>query len=231
MSVAPHLCNERTARLVVSIKRISMKSSDYMAFVLLLLLSVICCRKDTSSSNKFSTEYFPNSVGNSWIYQVHDSTANRAYIVAVKIVNKIVLVDGSEATIWEYRYPWGKDSTFVEVKKDSVKIYDKFRIESVRGIEFPLKIFLLPLNNDQRWDGKLLSVDTFYVTAQSLIRTSSQAFNNGFDIYHYYKGPNIEYKEHYFFIPRVGMVKMNYDHYDLGPPTKLLWEVKSYQLN
>jgi hypothetical protein len=161
---------------------------------------------------------------------VYDSTALKQYDVTVRITGVQKLLDGIDAFIWEYQYPSATDTNYVRIVSDTVKVYDRFRTESLRGLQFPLKIFLIPFKDSQRWDGMLMPIDTFHVMSQSAIATSSENFSNGFNIYHHYKGPNIEYNDTYYFIPYVGMVKMYYNHYDLAPPTSTLWQLKSYLL-
>lgn len=141
------------------------------------------------------------------------------------------MLDGNDATIWEYKYPWGNDTNYVRIVGDTVKVYDKFRIETIRGLQFPLEIFLAPFQDGNRWDGKLIAIDTSHVSFQSTIVTSSKTFKNGFTIYHHYLGPNIEYNDMYYFVPKIGFVKFYYKRYNLAPVNIELWQLKNYYLN
>ena len=73
-------------------------------------------------------------------------------------------------------------------------------------------------------------IDSSKVTFQTKIETSSETFTNGFKIYHHYLGPNIEYNDLYYFVPDVGMVKIYFNHYNLGPESRMLWQLKEYYL-
>jgi hypothetical protein len=208
-----------------------MKKLIYISSVIFLLASVLAaCQKEVIKPNKEASEYFPNKVGNYWIYELYDSTSAKQYDVIVKITDTKKLVDGKGATIWVYEYPWGFDTNYVRITQDTVKVYDKFRTETIYNLKFPLKIFLIPFQDGQRWDGKLIAIDSSNVKAKSSISTSAKEFKNGFSIYHHYIGPNLEYNDTYDFIPKIGMVKVYYNHYDLAPPTRVLWQLKKYYL-
>lgn len=201
------------------------------AFLFLSFIVLNSCHKDTSLNNQKASEYFPNKIGNSWQYSVYDSSLQKQYNVTVTITGINKLVDGYDAYIWQYKYPDYADTNYVRLDVDTIKVYDKSRIETIRGLQFPLNTYVLPFKDGQRWDGKLLAVDSSHVTAIDSISTSSETFINGFNIYHYYLGPNIEYIDNYGFIPNIGMVKMYFNHYNFAPRNKQLWQLKKYILN
>lgn len=207
-------------------------SMTLFSTVLFLLLS--SCTKDTSKPNKEATEYFPNKVGNYWEYEVYDSTSSypdvKKYTVKVSISGVKKLLDDIDAYIWQYEYPWGNDTNYVRIVGDTIKIFDRIYSRTIRDLQFPRNIFLIPFHDGQRWDGKLLAIDSSHVVFQPAISSPSESFTNGFKIYRHYLGPNLEYNDSYYFIPKIGMVKIYYDHYDLGPPFKILWQLKKYYL-
>lgn len=200
-------------------------------FIFLSAAVFLSCHKDTSVTNQQASEYFPNKIGNYWEYTVYDSSLQKQYDVTVKIAGTKKLVDGIDANIWQYQYPDKTDTSYVRLDGDTIKMYDKARVETTQGLKFPLNTYVLPFKDGQRWDGKLLAVDSSHVTTLDLITISSETFKNGFNIYHYYLGPNIEYKDNYGFIPKIGMVKMYLNHYDLAPRNKQVWQLKKYILN
>lgn len=210
-----------------------MKQIYWYMMKLLLIGVLFSCKKDTIP-NKVASEYFPNKVGNYWEYEVDDSTSNypevKKYYVKVRIQGIKKLVDGIDAYIWEYEYPWGKDTNYLRIVGDTIKIFDVVYSRTIRDLQFPRSIFVIPFKDEQRWDGKLLAIDSSHVTFQYKIETSSQTFMNGFKIYRHYLGPNLEYNDSYYFIPTIGMVKIYFDHYNLGPQFKMLWQLKKYYL-
>ena len=206
-----------------------------LTVILFFALFSSSCHKDTVKPNTSASEYFPNSVGDYWEYDVHDSTAGYAqtedYTVKVSITGIKKLVDGNDAYIWQYQFPSGNDTNYVRIVGDTVKMYDVFRVETIRGLEFPLKIYIIPFSAEQRWDGKLLLIDSFHVYTAPSVNTYAETFTDCFNIYHYYLAPNIENIDNEWFKSNVGIVKKYYNEYDLNPRTFRTWNLKKYYLN
>ena len=215
------------------------KSKMLIQILLFALLGATCHKntvppQDPPAAIPTASEYFPNSVGDYWEYYVYDSSAFNGipeYTVKVSITNTQKLVDGKDATVWQYQYPWGNDTNYVRTVGDTIKVYDKFRTETIRGLEFPLKIFLIPFQDGQRWNGKLLYVDTSYVSSKPIIKTKFYVFDSCFKIYHHYLGPNLEFKDEYWFRANIGMIQIHYNDYSLGPIKAQLWQLKKYYLH
>lgn len=193
------------------------------------------CSKETASKNTKASEYFPNSLGDYWEYNVKRTTTGyldkENYTVKVTIVGTQKLIDGNNASIWQYQYPSGNDTNYVTITKDTVKVYDPFRIETLRGLQFPLKIYLIPFQDGKRWDGKLLLIDSSHVTNAPTVSTKFETFKDCFSIYHYYLAPNTEYIDTIWFKPNIGFIKNYYNHYVLAPPTTEVWELQKYLLH
>lgn len=203
--------------------------------LLLMALLITSCKKDTVKPNISASEYFPNSIGDYWEYDAHDSTAGYTkvdnYTVKVTVVGLTKLIDGNDAYIWKYEYPSVIDTNYVRIVDDTIKIFDRIYSRSIRDLQFPRKIYIIPFSNEQRWDGKLLLVDSCHVYSASQVQTPAQLFLNCFNIYHYYLAPNTEYKDNYWFKQNVGMIKINLSHYDLNPRTFRTWSLKKYYLH
>lgn len=212
-----------------------MKKNKVMGILLASILLLASCHKDIIKPNTKAAEYFPNSIGDYWEYTVHDSTAGytevQNYTVKVTIAGITKLEDGNHAYVWQYEYPSGNDTNYVRIVGDTVKVYDPFRVQTIRGLEFPLEIFIVQFASEQRWDGKLLVTDTFHVYTAPSVNTHAGTFTNCFNIYHHYLGPNTEYIDNYWFKPNVGMVKMDFNHYVLNPRTFRTWNLKKYYLH
>ena len=203
--------------------------------ILLTALLITSCHKDTVKPNIQASEYFPNSIGDYWEYDVHDSTAGYTevenYTVKVTIAGITKLVDGNDAYVWQYSYPSGNDTNYIRIVGDTVKTFDLIYSKTIIDLQFPRKIYIIPFSNEQRWDGKLLAIDSFHVYTTAQIKTPAELFTNCFNIYHYYLGPNIENIDNYWFKPNVGMVKISLNDYDLNPRTFRTWELKRYYLH
>lgn len=207
-------------------------------FIITLFASSIVfysCSKDMTSKNIEASEYFPNSVGDYWEYNVTRTISGYSdienYTVKVTIVGTQKLIDGNKAFIWQYQYPSGNDTNYVTITNDTVKIYDPFRIETLRNLQFPLKIYLIPLQVGKRWDGKLLLIDSSHVTISPNVTTKFQTFTDCFNIYHYYLAPNTEYIDTSWFQSNIGFIKNYYNNYVLAPRTVEVWELKKYLLH
>ena len=202
---------------------------------LLYILLSFSCHKDSGKPNTAASDYFPNAVGDYWEYLVRDSTdgipPSENYTVKVSIVGTKKMVDGIDATVWQYEYPARTDTNFIRITGDTVKVFDLIYSRSPRDLEFPRQLFILPFRDGQRWDGKLLATDTFHVYFAAPVETSAGLFNSTVNIFHCYIAPNTEYIDNYWFQPNVGMVQMVYNHYVLSPKTYQTWKLTRYYLH
>ncbi len=201
--------------------------------IIVTALLIISCHKDAIKPNTSGSEYFPNSIGDYWEYNVHDSTAGYTaenYAVKVTIVGITKLVDGNDAYVWKYEYPSTIDTNYIRIVGDTVKIFDQTYSRTIEDLQFPRKIFIIPFANEQRWDGKLLLIDSFHVYSEASIETNAGAFTNCFRIYHYYLAPNTEYVDNYWFKQNVGFIKMDFNHYILNPRNYQTWTLMKYYL-
>jgi hypothetical protein len=206
-------------------------------FTIILSFALLAssCHKDTVKPNTSASEYFPNSIGDYWEYNVHDSTAGYTqtenYTVKVRITGIKKLVDGNDAYVWKYEYPSRTDTNYIRIVGDTVKIFDLIYSRSIRDLKFPREIYIIPFNDEQRWNGKLLLTDTFHVYTVPSVDTHAGLFTNCFNIYHHYLGPNIEYMDNYLFKPYIGMIKIEFNHYALNPKTFQIWNLNKYYLH
>ena len=222
--------------MIVSFKKQLMKTY----FILLVLFLIISCRKENSSPSNSFSNYFPNSVGDNWEYEVTDSAQYiqggndtvQHYSVKVLIVGTKKLADGKDATIWKYSYPFGIDTNYVRIVGDTVKIFDNsYNSHTVEGLKYPTLILVQPFNVGEGWDGKHAWSDTLSVVKQEDVTTSFQTFKDCFEIYRHYIGPNMETKDNYWFKPQVGMVRIYTNHYNLGPLMYRTWQLKAYSVH
>lgn len=205
------------------------------AWLLGCLISVLVSCQDNS---ELSPEYFPNTPGDSWTYEVTDSsqstssnpTSPKQYTVTVRITGAKKLVDGRDAMIWRYQYPWGYDTTFVRTTSDSIMVFTPGYVESVENLKYPRLLFITPFTIGDGWNGKLLYVDTLWVTDLVNLTTSAGNFNDCYNVDHRYLGPNIVDNDNYWFRPYLGMVKIYYDDSKFGPRQFRTWKLISYSL-
>jgi hypothetical protein len=209
----------------------------YSLFVAVVSL-VPGCSKTNDGSNQKASDYFPNKIGDTWEYQVFDSSdilvssnAPQTYTVKVSITDTQQLPDGQTATVWTYESPYGKQFRYVTISGDSVKMYDSLRISDVHSLLFPDEIFIIPLKDHQAWNGRLLNTDSYEVTASNEISNEFSNFGQGFNVYHHYAGPNIHHNDLMTFVPEIGLVNANYIRFDFAPLTRSKWQLKKYLLH
>lgn len=204
--------------------------------VAILSIGFVACHKEAIHKNQSATEYFPNSIGDYWEYEVYDSSQvrdhpdyPRSYTVKVIITGVQRLADGREAMIWQCRYPDTTTEVFVRSYSDRVKIYSRQALTDTTSIYYGV-IYRLPFADGERWSGKIYHIDSFFVSQEQQVITSYRAFANCFDIYHRYSGFNLFYNDHYWFKPYIGTIKIFYHQYNLGPTRIELWQLKDYGL-
>ena len=205
--------------------------------ILFLLLLCFACNKEGIKPNT-PANYFPNSIGDTWEYEVTDSaqyvpgsnnTINH-YLVKVAIVGTKKLVDRKDASIWQYTYPFGIDTNYVMIDDNTIEIFNNNQ-NTIQDLKYPNLIFEQPFEVDKGWDGKHAYSDTFTVVNQANITTSLETFKDCFEIYRHYTGPSIELKDNYWFKPEVGMVSIYKNHYNSGPLIYSTWQLKTYSVH
>ncbi len=211
-----------------------MKNITIMTFLFsILILFFSSCNKDTIKQNKEATEYFPNSIGNYWEYEVYDSSqirdhpnAPRQYNVKVSITGTNLLIDNKPAMIWKYEYPWGIEIKYYRLENDSIKVYDTVRAAGLAYLPYPNDLFINPFFEEQKWKSNLLWTDSFYVKKDVV-----QDFQNVFRIHRDYIGQQAYYHNDYWFSQKIGFVKFYKNEINQGIQTIELWQLKSYNLN
>jgi hypothetical protein len=215
-------------------KALSVLAITTLAFLSILLLA---CHKNNQQPDLSS--YYPNKTGDTWQYDIIDSaqsTPNNPtppvhYSVKVTIVGTRTLPDGKAASIWQYQYPSANDTNYVRLKGDTVQIFRSNSVTSLSNLNFPDLIFLIPFQNSLQWNGKLYGVDSYITSEPTSFSYASQTFNDCYDVFHHYRGPNTELNDHYFFKPNVGIVSQKFIHYINGPILYETWQLRNFSIH
>lgn len=209
------------------------------SLIFFLLIFCFSCNKENINSNPIAN-YFPNAVGDSWEYDVTDSAqyvqgSNNTvshYSVQVLIVGTKKMADGKSVAIWKYNYPFGIDTNYVRIVGDTIKIFDNsYNSHTIEGLKYPMLIFVEPFKVDEGWDGKHAWSDTLNVVKQEDVTTSFKTFKDCFQIYRHYIGPNMEFKDNYWFKPQIGMIRIYTNRYILAPFMYRIWQLKAYSVH
>lgn len=178
--------------------------------IIVLLLSG--CKKNNDNQHINSTEIFPDKVGNSWTYNVHDTTIHftsdssfAEYNLTVSIVDSIQLPGGINAHVWVYHYSGTTDTNYVIQKNDTIAFLNK-GLGTIGQYIFPLVI-----NNS--WQYTPFPSSTFdlaTVVAQQDIVVNQQTFKNAFYVVAEGGYPDAQYAVRDWIVNNVGIVKRFY---------------------
>jgi hypothetical protein len=206
----------------------------FMTFIasLYFFLNLSCNNKDILRHSIQGSEYFPNTIGNYWEYDVYDSSnyrehpnIPRLYNVKVKISGQANIADGGVALIWEYQYPWGIEKKYVKYRSDTLAIYDSIRAFNLSYLQYPNDLFILPFSINNDWKSNLLWSDSFFVR-----KDTSPLYQNSFLIKREYFGQQAFFYNKYWFKPNVGFEKIQFDETTQGIRRNEIWQLKYYNL-
>jgi hypothetical protein len=208
-----------------------MKTHCSIFFILLLT----ACQK---SNNRPSTEFFPNQVGDHWVYRYSPTVSPEIYtgFINVEIVGQTTLPDGEKAKIWATRYssdPNFIDTSYVISEATLVKIYyGDLCLPCTTQMPGEKRRYVLPLVINNKWFTAFFSGDTTKVLSEISLSTPAGIFKNTFQL-----SKTIGYsvnsytKDSIYLSPNIGMTKFIQEEYSLGPfPGNGIWELAGYSL-
>lgn len=184
----------------------------------------------------YSSDSFPNKVGNSWHYLVSDTAISLGvpqtteiiqYNLDVSIKGITHLPTGEEVTIWQYKYPDHTDTSLVYQHEDSLKYMYK------AGTNVNM-FYIVPLKTNTEWSlfpgygcgifGKVLDTTSLQV--------NSFHFNEVMPVSIYGNCPDVGFNVLEWYVRGVGLVKRTnnnagsfiINHHFTG------WSLQSYHL-
>lgn len=188
--------------------------------LLLFLATITSCNKSNSQTDK-EASYFPNSIGNKYVYSVTDTAANSTYNLTVAIVGQ-ALIGSKSVTIWTYTYPAYVDTNYVYANADSVVFYDKTKTSIVN-------VYHLPIIVGAKWCNKF-NADTSKVVSNLNLTVKAGTFDNAYLIQDNANAPNYILNRSQWYAPNIGLVKLKIHEINLGAITSQSWELIKYQL-
>jgi hypothetical protein len=203
-----------------------------MPLLLLAIIYATSCHKDTPPIDKRpnipASEYFPNTVGDKWIYNVYDSVSVKMEEVSVEITGTTILPKGEHATIWIYKYPDHIDTNFVFQSGDTIKFVPALNLNP--NDYYVSKKYILPFSIGRVWVNTFI-YDTIQVIRQTHLTISD---NLKFDSVYFMieAGQTFNYliyAEEYF-KPTIGTAQLSKYEYDFFPPENKVWYLKQYFL-
>lgn len=200
--------------------------------ILLSALLVSSCDKDktpldTMPANKSASEYFPNKVGDKWIYNVYDSVKVRMDEVSVEITGTTTMPKGEVANVWIYKYPEKTDTNFVFQSGDTVKF---IRASDLNPDYYVIrKKYIIPLSVGNSWTNLFL-YDSIHIIKETSLLVNNLKFDSTYFLID--KGRTFNYfiyAEEYF-KPTIGIVQLSKYEYDFFIPENKVWYLKEYFL-
>jgi hypothetical protein len=150
-------------------------------FIYSLGLLFFCgCKKSSTSS----IGNFPNTVGDTWTYQVNDTlyfqqilTAITQYNMTVTVTGSMQLPGGINAHVWAYESPLGNDTNYVFQKGDAIC----FAANNLPAVNV-VKQYIVPFTLHQGWLYSYNSIHPVAVDMQGNITVGALFFENAFHI-------------------------------------------------
>ena len=204
-------------------------------FSILLIIFLIGCQK---TNNTPSVEFFPNKVGDHWVYKYSPTLSPEidTGLINVDIVGQTTLPDGEKAKIWATRYsndPNNIDTSYVVSVASLVKIYNgDICLPCTTQMPGERRRYILPFVVNNKWFSALVFGDTTRVLSELNLSTPAGIFKNTFQL-----SKTIGYAvnsytiDTIFLSPNIGMTKFIQEEYSLGPfPGNGIWKLAGYSL-
>jgi hypothetical protein len=175
----------------------------------------------TEDCQEISEEYFPNRVGNWWVYDRFDSLTTEHSELRVEITEESVHRDGKKYTTWIFGMNNLYDTLYVRESGDSVLQY-KYTDGS------PMEVLILPLAAGQSWQHPVLFFDTTRVTDHGRIAIPAGVFDHSWLLTRNWYAFNEFMRDKRWIVPYIGIVRLERNHRLWGPISNETWELKNY---
>lgn len=192
------------------------------AALLLILAALTGCMKQNDCP-VLSSEYFPNRVGNWWIYNRFDSLAMERTSLKVEIVSDSLFKDGEEYKVWVFSKSNLYDTLFVRATADSVLFY---RYSDA----FPTEVMLIPVWTGQSWTHPFFFRDSTRVLSRDTLLVNQMVFPDSYRIHRRLFAFNDYLTDDRWFVPYLGIVKLENWHYLFGWISKENWTLNDWKL-
>lgn len=187
-----------------------------------LLFVLSGCIKENDCS-RLSDEYFPNRIGNWWTYDRFDSLAMEKTTLRVEIIRDSVWKDGHTYLMWVFSKSNIYDTLYVRTTADSVLFY--------RYLEgFPQEVMLIPLATGLSWTHPFFVRDSTKVLSKDTLTVKNIVFTDAYRIRRRLFAFNDYQTDDRWFIPNLGVCKLENWHYLFGWISKENWSLKDFDV-
>jgi len=178
----------------------------FLMIASLLILFLTGCAKKNNDLVPQSTA-FPNKTGDQYTYRVTDSTNHSSYMIDIKVGNLSRLDNGKPVTMWIYTYQGHSDTSYVLANQDSAVFY-RNRQTTFSKIDI-LDLYHFPLQVGAKWRTSF-ATDTSEVISVSDVTIEGKTYHNAYRISEYGHSLNYSINKQIWFVPDIGMIRMNY---------------------
>lgn len=199
------------------------------AAVLLGMLFLSGCSKQGSPEKASVAPYFPNTVGDEWVYSTYDSLYQRpSNVITVRVAGSTTLSTGLPVKVWLYSQTGRVDTEYVAVRNDTVLVYPHRQV----GLYYEREVrYVLPWHVGAAWGSPLfsdytnvISLGTETTPAGSFAQTYFQFRNAGCC--------NRYVRVRSWVAPRVGLVRRGRFEINLGMMReRSSWTLVSYHVS
>ncbi len=191
-------------------------------FILILFLILAGCVKE-NDCKKLSDEYFPNQVGNWWIYNRFDSLKMERTSLRVDIVSDSTTKDGKSYRMWVFSKSNLYDTLYVRTTNDSVLFF--------RYLEgFPQEIMLIPLAVGKKWSHPFMIRDSTFVLSKDSLILNYHEYTDAFRVQRRMFAFNDYLTDTRWVIPHLGISKLQNWHYLFGWISKENWQLEDFSV-
>lgn len=209
-------------------------------YILVIALAVGCSKTDntviTTPVINTVIDSLPNTVGDTWTYQVDDTTFNffgpgvpSQYNMTVTVTGTTLLPGNINATVWIYTYPSGRDTNYVFKKGDTTC----FAVRQTAVYYDIVRQYVFPLQLQQSWPYTPISLHKVTVDSVATIMVGPYNFENALRTYGFPGFPDNFFIINEWVADKVGVIKRYYTTHNqtINPfQRSIAWTLLSYRL-
>lgn len=193
-------------------------------FLILVLVSIIIsCEKQDTIENKGNTDYFPNSTGSYWKYERYDSLSSTIDTLTV-LISGDTLISDIPFKIWNYMYNDGLENLYVRQSNDSVIFFNIY-------LDRTYQLYMIPFEPGNGWINPDYPYDTSYVSKIEDIVIDGKVYQDVAVIKRTAFCCNDYLIEKIWIKPQFGLLKLERNHFILGPYKNETWKLIETTLN
>jgi hypothetical protein len=196
-----------------------------------IVIALAGCKKQ--NGNGMGSDIFPNKVGDTWVYHVHDTLAEFQgpinwvdYDMTVTVTGTTILSGNISANVWVFSTPGHQDTCYAVQAGDTIKF-----IQTTSSIQHLARQYVYPLQLNRSW----YYFDSFQKVTVDSVKTINVGGNVFYNALNFQGGagrPDAFFYVNEWVENYVGIVKryINPSGELIIPHHLISWELASYNL-